>query len=67
MSHGGAVQKGSKRLIRRFDNQAVLLTNSTPEAGASMIYELKNHATGSAAELIARPGTIGRHGDFVSK
>ncbi len=67
MSHGGAVQKGSRRLIRRFDNQAVLLANDTRKADASMKYELKNHATGSAAELIARPGTIGRHGDFVSK
>ena len=59
MSRGGAVQKGVRRVTRRFDNQAVHVANGTHQAGASMKYELKNHATGSAAELTARPGTIG--------
>jgi citrate synthase len=56
MSHGGAAQRGSGR---RSDNQAMPLANGTQEAGASRKYELKNYATGSAAELITRSGTIG--------
>jgi citrate synthase len=59
MSHGGALPKGSRRITREVDNQAVLVTNGAREIGASMKYELKNYATGNAAELIVRTGTIG--------
>jgi citrate synthase len=45
--------------MRGVDNQAVLATGGGREFGVSMKYELRNHATGGAAELIARTGTIG--------
>ena len=47
MSHGGALPKGSRRITREVDNQAVLVTNGAREIGASMKYELKNYATGN--------------------
>jgi citrate synthase len=60
MSHGGAAQRGNGgQPIRRSDNQAMPLANGPREAGSSRKYELKNYATGSAAELILRSGTIG--------
>src|SRR5580700_2039055 len=59
MSHGGAAQRGNGTPIRRSDSQAMPLANGTQEAGSSRKYELKNYATGSAAELISRSGTIG--------
>jgi citrate synthase len=59
MSHGGAAQRGNGRPIRRSDNQAMPLANGTQEGGSSRKYELKNYATGTAAELIPRSGTIG--------
>jgi citrate synthase len=59
MSQSGASRKGSGRIMRGVGNQAVLATSDDRELNVSMKYELKNHATGSAAELIARPGTIG--------
>ncbi len=59
MSRGSALPKGSRRITREVDNQPVLVTDGAREIGASMKYELKNYATGNAAELIVRTGTIG--------
>jgi citrate synthase len=59
MSHGSALPKGSRRITRAVDNQPVLVTTGPRDIGASMKYELKNYATGNAAELMVRTGTIG--------
>jgi len=59
MSHGGTLHRGTTKITGRVDNQAELVTRSVREMGASMKYELKNHATGNATELNVMSGTIG--------
>jgi hypothetical protein len=45
--------------MRTLGNQAAQVTGYAREMRAGVGYELKNHATGNTADLVARHGTIG--------
>jgi hypothetical protein len=59
MSDGGAASKVSRKVLSRQDNHQAIITGEGREMGAAAKYELRNPATGRAAELNIMSGTLG--------
>jgi citrate synthase len=59
MSDGGAAPKVSRKVLSRQDNHQAIITGEGRAMGAPAKYELRNPATGRAAELKLMSGTLG--------
>ena len=59
MSDGGAAPKVSRKVLSRQDNHKGIITGEGREMAAAAKYELRNPATGRAAELNIMSGTLG--------
>ena len=59
MSDGGATAKVSRKVLSRQDNHKGIITGEGREMAAAAKYELRNPATGRAAELNVMSGTLG--------
>ena len=59
MSDGGAAAKVSRKVPSRQDNHQAIITGEGRDLGDAAKYELRNPATGRAAELNIMSGTLG--------